>query len=107
MISDPESKELFAMVKENNRMLKAMRRDAFIGGLLHIVWLVIIFVVVPYFAWLFIQPYIAPILAAYEQASKQSAEVSVALDELKQLQNSGFLEQFKNTLQQFGGGSGN
>jgi len=36
-------KESLALAKENNKLLKAMRRDAFIGGFLRIVlWLVVL-----------------------------------------------------------------
>ncbi len=36
-------KETLALAKENNKLLKAMRRDAFIGGFLRIaLWLVVL-----------------------------------------------------------------
>ncbi len=83
LLEDEKAKELFDMVKENNRMLKDMRRDAFIGGILHVVWWVILVVVLPYLTWIFIQPYLEGALGAYQAAQGQSAEVTAAIDKLK------------------------
>ncbi len=81
--TEDKANELYAMVKENNRMLKAMRRDAFVGGVLHFVWMVVILVVLPYLTWLWLQPYLEPILKAYEQAQGQPSQITQALTDLE------------------------
>ena len=47
----PTRDELYKLVKENNRMLKQMRRDALIGGILKFVWWIAILFVFPYFLY--------------------------------------------------------
>ena len=103
ILEEDKAKELFDMVKENNRMLKAMRRDAFIGGVIQFVWWIIIIVVLPYISWLFIQPYLEGVLSAYSQAQGQSAQVS---DAIKELQNAGSGFDFQKILEQFTGATG-
>lgn len=50
--------ELIRLTKENNRMLRAMRRSAFLGGLFKfILWA--LFIIVP--LWLYMQ-YLAPVM---------------------------------------------
>jgi hypothetical protein len=89
VIPEDQLKEMHEMVKENNRMLKDMRRSAFIGGILHVAWLIIAFVVLPYFAWLFIQPYLEGALSAYQSAQGKTAAVSADLQKIKDI-GSGF-----------------
>ena len=101
--TEEKANELYAMVKENNRMLKSMRRDAFIGGVLHFVWMVVILVVLPYLTWLWLQPYLEPILKAYEQAQGQSSQISQALNEI---QNAGSGFNLQELIEKFTGGTG-
>ncbi len=65
-------------------MLKDMRRDAMIGGIIHFVWWVVLVVVLPYLTWLYLQPYLEGILSAYQSAQGQSAQMSDALSQLQQ-----------------------
>lgn len=83
LLQDDEAKQLVEMVKENNRMLKAMRRDAFIGGVLHFIWWVIILVVIPYFTWLWLQPYIENLTGAYQNAQHTTAQASADLSKFQ------------------------
>jgi len=61
MGADHESdklEEIFRLTKENNRMLHAMRRNAFLGGLFKFVmWAA--FIIIP--LWLYMQ-YLAPVM---------------------------------------------
>lgn len=84
IIPEDQLKDLYATVKENNRMLKDMRRDAMIGGIIHFVWWVILVVVLPYLTWLYLQPYLEGIMSAYQSAQGQSAQMSDALNQLQQ-----------------------
>ena len=51
--------DIFKMTKENNKMLHAMRRNAFIGGILRFVIWILLFVVAPY--WIYMT-YLAPVV---------------------------------------------
>ncbi|MFA5877631.1 MAG: hypothetical protein WC880_04720 [Candidatus Paceibacterota bacterium] len=88
--------EMYEFTKENNHMLKAMRRDAFIGGIIKFIVWVVLFIVLPYIAWLFIQPYLQGVLDTYQNVQKTTSAVSnttsVNLSKLDEL------------LKKFGGG---
>ena len=92
IIPEDQLKELYELTRENNRMLKDMRRDALIGGIIQFVWWVIILVVLPYFTWLFLQPYLEGLLGAYQAAQGQSAQVTDALGKLQQAGTSADLQ---------------
>jgi capsule polysaccharide export protein KpsE/RkpR len=100
LLPEDQLKELHALTKENNKMLKAMRRDAFIGGIIHFVWWVIIIVVLPYFTWLWLQPYLEGMLNAYQTAQGQSSEVAKTIEDLK---NAGSGFDFQKLLDMFKG----
>ena len=88
--------EMYEFTKENNHMLKAMRRDAFVGGIVKFIVWVALFIVLPYIAWLFIQPYLQGALDTYQNVQKTTSAVSnttsVNLSKLDEL------------LKKFGGG---
>ncbi len=84
ILQDDQAKELVELTRQNNRMLKDMRRDAMIGGIIQFVWWVILVIVLPYFTWLFLQPYLEGMLNAYQSAQGQSAQVTDALNQLQQ-----------------------
>lgn len=88
--------EMYELTKENNHMLKAMRRDAFIGGIVKFIVWVALFIILPYIAWLFIQPYLQGALDTYQNVQKTTSAVSnttsVNLSKLDEL------------LKKFGGG---
>lgn len=59
--------EVLRLVRENNRMLHAMRRNAFIGGVLRfLVWITLL--VIP--LWLYMQ-YVAPVMQSTLSAMQQ------------------------------------
>ena len=66
-----QQEQLLRLVKDNNRMLRAMRRDAFIGGVIKIiVWFALIAVPL----WFYLQ-YLAPVVESAMQAMQQVQQV--------------------------------
>lgn len=91
----PTQEEIYALVKENNRMLKQMRRSAFIGGIFKFVWWVLILFVIPYFLYVtYLAPQLAALSALYQNVENTNNSVQA------QLQG---LPDFSNLLNQFGG----
>ena len=92
--------EVYKLAKENNRMLRAMRREAFVGGIIKFVWWILILIVIPYFVYVwYLQPYLDQVLSLYEQAQGQAGQVNDAVNQLKESASglSGiqkFIEQF-------------
>ena len=76
--------ELMRLTKENNKMLHAMRRSAWLGGIFKLLmWAA--FIIVPF--WLYMQ-YLAPImeqmLKTYEQVQGTSAQAHAQLTGLQE-----------------------
>ena len=76
--------ELLRLTKDNNRMLHAARRSAWLGGIFRVlVWAA--FIIVPF--WLYIQ-YLAPVmqqmLKTYEQVQGTSAAASAQLNGIQE-----------------------
>ncbi|MBP9748538.1 MAG: hypothetical protein KBD17_02905 [Candidatus Pacebacteria bacterium] len=88
--------EMYEFTKENNHMLKAMRRDAFIGGIIKFVIWVALFIVLPYIAWLFIQPYLQGVVDTYQNVQKTTSAVSNT--------TTANLSKIDELLKKFGGG---
>lgn len=72
--------EIYALVRENNSMLRSMRMNARVGGLLKLVFWVVLLVVIPYFIWQHFQPYVDQASQTYQsvQTQAQSAEKSLS-----------------------------
>lgn len=88
--------EVYKLVKENNRMLKKMRRDAFVGGILKFVWWVLILFVIPYFLYTtYLQPQIEALTAAYQNVENTTNSVNARLEGIPD---------FGSLLEQFGVG---
>ncbi|MES2014785.1 MAG: hypothetical protein V4437_03155 [Patescibacteria group bacterium] len=68
--------EIYELVKDNNRILHAMRRDAFIGGIIKFIFWIIVLVILPYISWLFIQPYVQGALDTYQNVKQTTSSVS-------------------------------
>ena len=67
--------DILRLTRENNRMLHAMRRNAFLGGILRLlIW--VLLVVVPF--WLYMQ-YVAPVLESTMTAMQQIQGGSAAV----------------------------
>ena len=80
MITDPEMiRETYRITQENNKMLHAMRRHAFIGGIVKVLVYAII-IIAPF--WLYMQ-YLAPkvdqVLQVVAKLQGTSAEAQVQI----------------------------
>ncbi|HEY4473888.1 MAG TPA: hypothetical protein VI957_01870 [Candidatus Paceibacterota bacterium] len=93
-MEESKLEEMYQMVQDNNRMLRAMRRSAFIGNIVKVVWWVFILLVLPYVTWLFLQPYLGSALETYQGLQTKGTTASTNLSGLQDL------------LKQFGGGTG-
>ncbi len=81
----PTQDEIYKLVKDNNRMLKAMRRDAFVGGIFKFIWWGLILVVLPYFTWLYIQPYLQGALNTYQGVQQKADSVNASVSGFQDL----------------------
>jgi len=68
--------EMYELTKENNKMLKSIRRDAFVGGILKAIMWVVFLVVIPYLTWLYIEPYVEGVLETYRNVQDTTTAVS-------------------------------
>jgi len=68
--------EMFEMVRQNNSMLRTMRRSALIGGILKFIFWVVILVVIPYYVWQYFQPYLKQIQSTYQTVQGQGQSLS-------------------------------
>ncbi len=89
-MDDKRLEEMYQATMENNRMLKNMRRSAFVGGIVKVIWWVVLLIVLPYLTWLYIQPYLDPIMSQYETVQVQGEEYSADMQKLKDLYNQYF-----------------
>lgn len=98
-MNDQQLEEMYRLVRENNKMLHAQRRGAFLGGIVKIlVWCAMIGVPI----WLYLT-YLAPVMQTALTAAQQiqaagsnaQTQISGAQDALKKLQ-----EQLQNIIPQ-------
>lgn len=83
-MDDKKLEEMYVLTKDNNRMLHAMRREAFIGGILKFVWWVLIIIVLPYLVYVwYLQPYLDQVLSVYQQVQGQAGQVNDAVNQLQ------------------------
>lgn len=95
--------EVYKLAKENNNMLHAMRRDAFVGGILKFIFWILLFVVLPYIAYVtYLAPYIKSIESAYQNLNEQANTLSGAAQDLEDLKKQ--IPNVGDILNQFGGG---
>ncbi len=74
-------------------MLKAIRRDAFIGHIVTFVVWAFFLVVIPYITWLYVKPYVDDAVKTYQNVKTTSNSVSTASNTyLNDIQN--FFNQF-------------
>lgn len=84
-------KELLRLTKENNRMLHKMRRDAFVGGLVKIVFYGVFFVAIP--LWLYatyLGPMVEQMLKTYQDIQGTGAKAQTQFSDIQSL-----IDQFK------------
>lgn len=86
-------REMYRLTQDNNRMLHAMRRTAFFGGILKvIIWIVILGTPI----WFYLT-YFAPVVSDLQKTVSQTQGVSAeAQTQIKQLQES--LKKAQDTL---------
>lgn len=81
--------EIYKLVKENNKMLKKMRRDAFVGGIIKFVWWAAILFIIPYLMYVFyLQPYVDQIQSLYGTVNESAQKVDQATSDFQNLKNS-------------------
>lgn len=102
MMDDKKLEEMYELVRENNSMLRSARRAAFVGGIFKFAFWIFVLVVLPYLAWLYLQPYLETIMLQYQQLQNQSGAISAQAQSLQEQLNSfpGLSDIFK----QFTGG---
>ena len=92
MPPNQDLQEILRLTKENNRMLHAMRRNAFWGGVIKFILYALVLVVAP--LWLY-TTYLAPmmeqVLDTYQQIQGTGAKAQAQFGDFQNL-----LEQFKN-----------
>ncbi|MEN9390602.1 MAG: hypothetical protein RLZZ283_702 [Candidatus Parcubacteria bacterium] len=97
--------EMYEMVKSNHSMLKSMRRTAFVGGIVKFVFYIVILFVLPYYTWLYIQPYLENVLEQYQQVQGATTGAQVQIGDLqKQIESFGGMDAFKKMLESIGVG---
>ena len=95
MDMDPEQgqqREIYRLVRENNRMLHSMRRNAFWGGVIKFLLYAVLFVALPW--WLYMT-YLEPVVKSTMQTmnqiqgtgAKAEAQFGSFQEMLKQLQS--------------------
>ena len=102
--ADVSLNEIYKLTKENNRMLKKMRRDAFVGGILKFVWWIAILVVIPYLIYVFyLQPYVLQLQSLYSTVNESAGQLNEATNEISEIRNS--IPNFQDIIDRFGGGN--
>ena len=83
--SQGSQQEIYRLVKENNKMLHKMRRNAFWGAVIKIILYVVLLIIIPY--WLY-ATYLAPIvnstLETVEKMQGTSANAQLQLENLQE-----------------------
>lgn len=92
MVADDRQmiEETSRLVKENNRMLRSMRRNAFLFGIIKFIFYILILVVAP--LWIY-STYLAPLVQSAQQTLNQVQGTGAKA----QIQ----LNSFEDTLKQF------
>lgn len=89
----PTADEIYRLVKENNHMLKAMRRSAFIGGILKILFWVLILFVIPYITYVvYLKPLIDQITPVAAQMQQNAETINATVSGFPDIAK--FFEQF-------------
>ena len=88
-------KEIYELIKENNRMLHRMRRNSIIGGILKFFWWILILFVLPAAAYYYyVEPQIKQLQNAYQGAQNSALKIEGLPDSIAR--------QFQDLLAKFG-----
>ena len=96
-MDEKKLEEMYELVRQNNSMLKSARRSAFVGGIVKAVWWILILIVLPYFTWIYLQPYLDTIMGQYQTIQDKTGAMTVQAQGI-QSQLGGFTD----LLKQFG-----
>ncbi len=80
--------EIYDLEKDNNRMLHAMRRSAFIWGMIKLIFYVLILVVAPlyiYSTW--VQPFLDNASQTFHQVQGTGTSIQLQVDQVAALWN--------------------
>ena len=77
--------EMLILTRENNKLLKRIRRDAIIGGILKIAIWALLIVVSFYFSAKFLEPYLGMLQSAGQQGGQGIGDVQGLIDQYKGL----------------------
>ncbi len=101
-MDDKKIEEMYQAVMDNNRMLKSARRSAMVGGILKFVFWIFILIILPYFTWLYLQPYLDTIMQQYQTIQGQGAAYNAQAQELQGMFDTA---QFKDLYDKYFGSS--
>jgi hypothetical protein len=66
--------DTYELARENNRILHAQRRDAFVGGIVKFIFWILIFLILPYYLYAFyLKPYLDQFVATYQGIEEKTA----------------------------------
>lgn len=87
-MDEQKMNELYELAKENNHMLRTMRRNAMIGGIVKFIFWIIMLVVLPYVTWLYIQPYVEGALHTYQSVQGKANSITTGTNaDVSQIQD--------------------
>ncbi|NQV93447.1 hypothetical protein HQ403_03040 [Candidatus Kaiserbacteria bacterium] len=88
-------KKNFELTKENNKLLRKMRRNALLGGFFKLIWIAVIIGVPVYVYFNFLAPVLDQVLDAAQTVQDVGGKVEVLQGELQnQLKGSGIKDLF-------------
>ncbi|MEK7530442.1 MAG: hypothetical protein AAB573_01105 [Patescibacteria group bacterium] len=94
-MDEKKLEEMYEMTKSNNSMLKSMRRTAFVGGIIKFVFYIVILIVLPYYTWLYLQPYLDTVMQQYQQMQGTSDAFKAQIEAFG---GNSIFEQFKSLI---------
>ncbi len=66
-------------------MLHAMRRSQFFGSVAKTLWYIIVVIVLPYVAWLYLQPYLDAIMGQYQEVQGKATTIQETITKYQNL----------------------
>ena len=94
-IQDLRKKNL-ELNKENNKLLKKMRRNAFLGGLLKLVWIAVLIGVPVYVYFNFLEPVLGQILDSLQTVQEVGSKIEVLEGQIQEKLRGGMFTDFLN-----------
>lgn len=94
--SEDKLDEILRLSRENNKMLHAARRSAFLGGIFKLIMWVVLFIIPLYLYMQYVAPMMANMLETYEQIQGTSASAQAQFGKMNE-----YLQQFQGL---YGGG---